>query len=76
MGRYNIAQAKALFSELVQRALAGEEVVIARDNKPMLRLAPLNAALTERRRSGPANGLIKVIAPDVDAPLDRFAPYR
>ncbi|MDC8786626.1 type II toxin-antitoxin system Phd/YefM family antitoxin [Roseateles koreensis] len=30
----NSAQAKAKFSELVQRALAGEDAVTARDNRP------------------------------------------
>lgn len=76
MDHYNIAQAKAQFSELVQRALAGEDVVIARDNKPLLRLVPLQAARSGPRQPGSAKGLIKSIAPDFDAPLDDFAPYR
>ena len=38
---YNIAEAKSRLSELVQRARMGEEVVIARDNKPVARLVPL-----------------------------------
>lgn len=41
MKTYNIAEAKAHFSELVKRALLGEEIVIARDNKPLLRLMPV-----------------------------------
>ncbi|WP_310386755.1 type II toxin-antitoxin system prevent-host-death family antitoxin [Roseateles sp.] len=76
MNHYNIAQAKAQFSELVQRALAGEDVVIARDNRPLLRLVPLQAARGSPRQPGSAKGLIKSIAPDFDAPLDDFAPYR
>jgi prevent-host-death family protein len=36
-------QAKTRLSELVERALAGEEVVIARDDKPMVRLVPVAA---------------------------------
>ena len=55
MSQFNIAEAKARFSELVQKALLGEEVVIARDNKPLLRLIPVNPALTERR-PGSAKG--------------------
>jgi antitoxin (DNA-binding transcriptional repressor) of toxin-antitoxin stability system len=39
--QYNIAEAKSHFSELVKRALLGEDIVIARDNKPILRLAPV-----------------------------------
>jgi prevent-host-death family protein len=34
----NVAEAKARFAELMRRAEAGEEVVIARDNEPVLRL--------------------------------------
>jgi len=36
----NIAQAKAKLSELMARAEAGEEVVIARDGKPVVSLTP------------------------------------
>ena len=43
----NIAEAKAKLSELVARAEAGEEVIIARDGKPAVTLKP--AALPERR---------------------------
>jgi len=72
---HNIAQAKAQLSELVQRALAGEDIVIARDNRPLLRLAPLNE-VRARRVPGTAKGQIRSIAADFDAPLDDFAGYR
>jgi prevent-host-death family protein len=36
----NIAEAKAKLSELVARAEAGEEVIIARDGKPAVSLTP------------------------------------
>jgi prevent-host-death family protein len=36
----NIAEAKAKLSELVARAEAGEEVIIARDGKPVVTLTP------------------------------------
>jgi prevent-host-death family protein len=36
----NIAAAKAKLSELVARAEAGEEVIIARDGKPVVTLTP------------------------------------
>jgi prevent-host-death family protein len=41
MSQYNIAEAKAQLSELTRRALAGEEVIIARDNSPLVRLVPV-----------------------------------
>lgn len=38
----NIAEAKAKLSELVARAEAGEDVLLARAGKAVLRLQPLN----------------------------------
>ena len=57
MPQFNVAEAKARFSELVQKAVSGEEIVIARDNRPLLRLVPL-AAPGGRRRPGSAKGRI------------------
>ncbi|HTW52320.1 MAG TPA: type II toxin-antitoxin system prevent-host-death family antitoxin [Stellaceae bacterium] len=39
--QFNIAEAKAKLSELLDRALGGEEVIIARAGEPMARLMPL-----------------------------------
>jgi hypothetical protein len=36
----NSARAKARLSELVEKAASGEEIVIARDHKPVARLRP------------------------------------
>lgn len=41
MVQMNIAEAKAKLSELVARAEAGEEVIIARDGKAVIALTPL-----------------------------------
>ena len=46
----NIADAKAHLSELVARAEAGEEIILARSNRPVARLLPLAPA--EPRRPG------------------------
>jgi prevent-host-death family protein len=43
----NIHEAKTHFSKLVERAEAGEDIVIARAGKPVARLVPF------RDRSGP-----------------------
>lgn len=48
----NIHAAKTHLSRLVDRAAAGEEIVIARAGKPVARLAPLAA----RRRRSAGNG--------------------
>ncbi|MDP2268797.1 MAG: type II toxin-antitoxin system Phd/YefM family antitoxin [Deltaproteobacteria bacterium] len=74
MKQYNIAEAKSHFSELVKLALLGEEVVIARDSKPILKLSPL-AAGGKARQPGSAKGQILSIAPDFDdVPMD-FKEY-
>jgi len=69
----NIAQAKARFSELVNKAISGEEVVIARDNKPLLKLVPLTAGVKPRNPGG-ARGKIWM-APDFDATPVDFKEY-
>lgn len=65
----NIHAAKTQFSKLVDRAAAGEEIVIARAGKPVARLVPLATTQTPRR-FGFLKGQIK-IAEDFDAPLPK-----
>ena len=74
MSQFNIADAKSHFSELVQKALLGEEVVIARDNKPILKLVPVGAH-KKNRSPGSAKSKILHIAPDFDVMPDDFAEY-
>jgi prevent-host-death family protein len=74
MPQFNIAEAKSHFSELVQKAMLGEEVVIARDNKPLLRLVPLNEN-KKKRSPGSAKGKILYMAPDFDATPSDFNEY-
>ena len=71
--RYNVAEAKAKFSELVRRAVAGEEVIVARDNKPLLKLVPITQS-SRQRVPGSAKGQIW-IAPDFDRTPDDFKDY-
>ena len=73
MTQVNIAEAKARFSELVKKAISGEEVVIARDNKPLLRLVPLGAG-TKPRKPGGAIGRLRM-APDFDRTPAEFKEY-
>ncbi len=69
---YNVADAKAHLSTLVRKALQGEEVVIARDNTPLVRLVPVEV---RTRTPGSAKGRIRIAA-DFDAPLADFDDYR
>lgn len=73
MAQFNVAEAKARFSELVQKAVSGEDVVIAKDNRPLLRLVPLVAPGRERK-PGSARGRIW-IAPDFDRTPGDFDDY-
>ncbi len=45
----NLHDAKTHLSRYVDQALAGEEVVIARAGKPLVRLVPLETQLAPRR---------------------------
>jgi prevent-host-death family protein len=70
MAQFNIAEAKARFSALVDRALMGEEVIIARDNKPVLRLVPVRQP-QQPRQPGSARGAVWM-APDFDETPEDF----
>ncbi len=45
----NLYQAKTHLSELIERAAAGEEIVIAKAGRPMARLGPLARGPARRR---------------------------
>jgi prevent-host-death family protein len=60
----NMHQAKSTLSRLVERALAGEDVVIARNGEPLVRLVPVQK---ERKPRVPDRLKGKVwMAPDFD----------
>jgi len=70
----NIHEAKTQLSKLIQAALNGEEVIIARGNKPVVRLEVLPGAVP-RRRIGGVKGLIIKMADDFNEPLPDFEEY-
>lgn len=67
MTTLNIHEAKTHLSRLVEEAVAGEEIVIAKAGKPLVRLVPLGRE-APKRRIGALRGQIQ-IADDFDAPL-------
>lgn len=67
MKRVNIHEAKTELSKLVERAEAGEEIVIARAGKPAAKLVPLTKS-RGRRRLGLLDGKFH-IPDDFNAPL-------
>ena len=69
----NLYEAKSHLSELVSRAAAGEEIVIAKSGKPMARLVPIAKTGGKRSKAFGKNLMgITYIAPDFyeDIPLD------
>ena len=60
-------EAKTQFSKLVERALSGERVVIARDGVPLVTLEPLRGAPTPRT-AGLSAGKGRILK-DFDEPL-------
>lgn len=69
----NVAEAKARLSELIDAALAGQDVVIARRNVPLVRLTAVESAKVVPE-FGKLRGKVRM-ADDFDEPLEDFAEY-
>lgn len=75
MTQLNIAEAKAHFSEIIQKALLGEEVIIAKDHKPLVRLVPVEAVRSSRS-PGSGQGQLLYMADDFDSTPVEFDDYQ
>jgi prevent-host-death family protein len=70
----NIHEAKTQLSALLAAVQAGDEVIIAKANKPVARLVPIEAK-PKKRTFGLHKGNVLYISDDFDAPLaDEFWP--
>ena len=58
MSTYSVADAKAGLPSLINRALAGEEVIITRHGKPVVELRPASASIP----AGRAAALARLLA--------------
>lgn len=74
MSVFNIHEAKTHLSRLVDEAVQGGDVVIARSNHPLVKLVPIEES-RPARRLGTAAGQVR-ISPDFDEPLEDFEDYR
>ncbi len=63
----NVHDAKTHLSRLLDQALAGDDVIIMRSGRPLVRLVPVELA-QHRRELGTAAGDF-VVPQDFDAPL-------
>lgn len=74
----NTHEAKTRFSELIDRALAGEEIIVARAGKPMVRLVPVEKR--EERPLGSGRGKFRMhdefLGPLDEEMFDAFAGER
>lgn len=61
----NVYEAKTHLSQLLDRAAAGEEIVIARAGRPVARLVALSGTSSQRRAPGAWRGKVS-IADDFD----------
>lgn len=66
MSQVNMHEAKTRLSELVERALGGERIVLARSGQPVAEIVPYNLA-AQPRRGGRWQGAAR-IPDDFDAP--------
>ncbi|MDP9053393.1 MAG: type II toxin-antitoxin system prevent-host-death family antitoxin [Acidobacteriota bacterium] len=67
---YKLAEAKAHFSEIVQKAMLGEAITVTKENRPVVRIVAIKPAV---RHPGTGKGIW--MAPDFDEPLADFAEY-
>jgi len=73
MLQVNIHEAKTHLSKLIQKVVDGEEVIIAKNNHPIVKLTLVDES-RPKRRLGIAKGKIK-ISEDFDKPLEDFKEY-
>jgi len=70
MQEHKLADVKAHFSEMVQKAMLGETIVVTKENRPVVRITAIKPA---KRVPGTGKGIW--MAPDFDAPLEDFSEY-
>ncbi|BAY25866.1 hypothetical protein NIES2100_56740 [Calothrix sp. NIES-2100] len=73
MQQITLDEASQHLSDLVEAALSGEEIIIIKDNQPVVKLTPV-APVKRRPQFGSAKGLI-TISDDFDEPLEDFKEY-
>ena len=59
MSLHNVHEAKSQLSKLIERAEQGEEIIIARAGKPVIKLVPYEK-IAAQRKGGQWRGKIKI----------------
>jgi prevent-host-death family protein len=73
MQQISLAEASQHLPDLIEAALGGEEIIIIKDNQPLVKLTPVSP-VQHPRQPGSAKGLI-TISEDFDEPLEDFKEY-
>jgi prevent-host-death family protein len=73
MHKVNLDEAKIQLFELIKEVIEGEEIVITKNNKPVVKLVSISHARPQPQ-FGSARGLINM-ADDFDEPLEDFQNY-
>ena len=73
MHEVDLKEAQIRLPDLIDEAVKGEEVVIIKEERPLVRLVPISGN-GGHPVFGSAKGLLE-ISDDFDAPLDDFQPY-
>jgi prevent-host-death family protein len=68
--QYKLADAKAHFSEIVQKAMLGESIIVTKENRPVVKILAIKPAT---RNPGTGKGIW--MAQDFDEPIADFAEY-
>ncbi|MEM0898450.1 MAG: type II toxin-antitoxin system prevent-host-death family antitoxin [Pseudomonadota bacterium] len=65
MNTFKIHEAKTNLSKLIARVEAGEEIVIARGDKPVATLQPVRRTQVEKRKPGVFSHLRGAVSPNI-----------
>lgn len=75
MQQITLAEAAKHLPDLIEAAISGEEIVITKDDQPVVKLVPVFPVKKRRpAKAGSAKGLV-TISDDFDEPLEDFKDY-
>ena len=75
MQTITLEEAQSHLTEIIEKLMPGEEVVLTRDDKPVATIRATPPTLCEPPRFGALKGSILYIAPDFDAIPEGFEEY-
>jgi prevent-host-death family protein len=73
MHQVSLEEAKIQLHDLIDAAVGGEEIIIAKDSQHLVKLVPV-ATTRPHPQFGSAKGLI-IMSDDFDEPLEDFEEY-